>query len=277
MIQKIAKPKNSQVLKGTPLAYPAGVSERYYLQLEALIMRMTATTKRDLLGLFQEKHAQVFFAEDKSISASARILMNALRRYVDNLFAKYAPEIADKMASGADKASEVGLGFSLREMSQEFTFSTNFITPVMRDILQATITENVGLIKSIATQYLDQVQGAVMRSITTGNGLADLVPFLAAQEGVTLRRARLIANDQVRKAYSNLNRGRMEKLGVEQFEWLHSSGNQFPRKLHIEMSGNVYSFNDLPVIDEKTGERGIPGQLINCKCRIRPVIVFSET
>jgi hypothetical protein len=35
------------------------------------------------------------------------------------------------------------------------------------------VTENVGLIKSIPTQYLGGVQGAVMRSITTGNGMQD--------------------------------------------------------------------------------------------------------
>ncbi|RIQ43658.1 phage head morphogenesis protein, partial [Bordetella avium] len=30
-----------------------------------------------------------------------------------------------------------------------------------------------------------------------------------------------------------------------------------------------------PIIDKTTGERGLPGQLINCKCRMRPVIDFS--
>ena len=48
------------------------------------------------------------------------------------------------------------------------------------------MTENVGLIKSIPAQYLNGVQGAVMRSITTGNGMQDLVPYLQKHKGITL-------------------------------------------------------------------------------------------
>jgi len=68
----------------------------------------------------------------------------------------------------------------------------------------------------------------------------------------------------------------MEKVGVKKFKWLHSGGGQKPRKDHIEMNGNIYSFDDLPVIDKRTGERGIPGQAINCRCRMAPVIEFDN-
>jgi uncharacterized protein with gpF-like domain len=31
----------------------------------------------------------------------------------------------------------------------------------------------------------------------------------------------------------------------------------------------------LPVIDPRTGERGIPGQAINCRCVMRPLVEFK--
>ena len=68
----------------------------------------------------------------------------------------------------------------------------------------------------------------------------------------------------------------MEKLGLKKFEWLHSGGGHHPRPDHVAMSGNIYSFTSLPIIDSKTGERGIPGQAINCKCVMRPVIEFEQ-
>jgi SPP1 gp7 family putative phage head morphogenesis protein len=98
---------------------------------------------------------------------------------------------------------------------------------------------------------------------------------LQEYEGVTLRRARNIALDQTRKAYNNINKGRMQAIGVQKFEWVHSGGGQKPRELHIELDGQVFSFDDLPVIDERTGERGIPGQAINCRCTMVPVIEFE--
>jgi uncharacterized protein with gpF-like domain len=42
------------------------------------------------------------------------------------------------------------------------------------------------------------------------------------------------------------------------------------------MDGNVYSFDDPPIIDKNTGERGIPGQAINCRCFMVPVIEFED-
>src|SRR5262249_44803197 len=123
--------------------------------------------------------------------------------------------------------------------------------------------------------YLNGVQQAVMRSITTGNGLKDLVPFLQKHRGITLRRARIIAEDQTRKAFSNISRIRMERVGIKEFEWLHSRGSLHPRKLHIDYSGKTFSFENPPIIEERTGERGFPGQAINCKCRMRPVVRFA--
>jgi uncharacterized protein with gpF-like domain len=39
----------------------------------------------------------------------------------------------------------------------------------------------------------------------------------------------------------------------------------------------VYSFDDLPVVDERTGETGIPGQAVNCRCTMSPVFDFLRT
>jgi uncharacterized protein with gpF-like domain len=86
----------------------------------------------------------------------------------------------------------------------------------------------------------------------------------------------MIATDQTKKSFSALSKARMEKIGVQSYRWLHTSGSRHPRKLHIEMSGNVYRYDDPPIIDERTGERGIPGQAINCACRMQPILQFTE-
>lgn len=267
--------KPDKALKGTPLNYSAGAAERYFAQLRPLILKMSAVTQKELKRLFKEQHAQEYFAQDASVSSQSRILMNALSARFDDMFGLKAKGISENVADQASKTSAAALKISLKEISEGFTLKTDFLTGELNEILNATVAENVGLIKSIAAQYLTAVQGSVMRSITTGNGLADLVPFLNHYEGVTLRRARLIAHDQTRKAFSNINRARMDKIGIKQFEWLHSAGGQVPRKLHVQMSGNIYSMDDPPVIDEKTGQRGFPGQLINCRCRMIPVINFD--
>ena len=88
--------------------------------------------------------------------------------------------------------------------------------------------------------------------------------------------AKNVALDQTRKAYQSMNAERMRAAGVKSFEWIHSGGGQKPRPDHVAMSGNVYRYDNLPVIDKRTGERGIPGQAPNCRCTARPVLDFGD-
>jgi SPP1 gp7 family putative phage head morphogenesis protein len=203
--------------------------------------------------------------------------MNALQSKFSKMFADLARPLAESMVFQSAKASSVAVSSSLKELSGGLTIKADTLkSGPVSDILKASVAENVGLIKSIPANYLDNVRGAVMRSITSGNGLQDLVPFLERQEGVTKRRAENIALDQTRKAYQSINDERMKAAGVQEYEWVHSGGGQKPRPHHVEMSGNIYRYDDPPVIDPNTGERGTPGQVPNCRCTSRPVLRFGD-
>lgn len=263
-------------LAGQPLNPSAAAAARYERRLRKMIDHMTLETLREVTELFDSQPAKVYFAQDASLSSQARILTNKLKDKFDGLFGYSAKALAEDTARAANQSSESALKASMKQLSGGLSLNTDFLTAELGEIMTATIAENVALIKSIPAQYFTDIQGAVMRSITTGNGLADLVPFIKKHKGVTDRRAHLIANDQTRKAFSNINRSRLQNMGVSKFKWLHSSGGQTPRKLHEQLNGHIFSFNDLPIIDKKTGERGIPGQLINCRCRMIPVIDFND-
>lgn len=237
---------------------------------------MSKRTQKAVIRLFKGKTAQEFFAQDASIASQARILTNKLMETFDQLFADHAKPLAEKMLRNANKLSAINLQSSLKTLSRGLTLKTNFVTAGLKDITKAAVAENVALIKSISEYYLGSVQKTVLRSITTGNGLQDLMPALKKFKGITERKAKDIALDQTRKVYNAINSERMQSVGIKEFEWLHSGGGQKPRIDHIEMNGNIYSFDNLPVIDKKTGERGIPGQAINCGCTMRPIIRFDN-
>lgn len=275
--QRWANTFKPNVIKGNTLNPNAAVEARYYDKLAKLIDRMTANVEKQIKSLFKDTTAKEYFAADASISSQARILTNALNKKFNDLFADVAKPTAEQVAEQSDKASNAAVKSSIQQLSGGLQMSTAILqSGSLNEILNATVTENVSLIKSISQKYLSNVQGAVMRSITTGNGLQDLVPFLEKQKGITLRRARMIASDQTRKAFNGLSKGRMQAVGIKKYEWLHTAGSNHPRKEHIRMSGNIYRFDEPPVIDENTGERGIPGQLPNCRCRMKPVLDFNE-
>lgn len=265
---------NSPTFTGGQLHPPASVSARYVIALSRITAQMTAQVKRDVLKLFNAGHDH---AMDATISSQSRILVSALRGKFDDLFAKKSKVFARAMLNATERASATNMHSSLEQLSGGLSLKTKVYTTEVMNVYKASIAENVSLIKSIPTDYFNQVEGSVMRSITTGNGLQDLIPALEKYEGVTHRRAKNIALDQTRKAYNSINRSRMQAIGVEQFQWHHSGGGANPREDHVEMDGNIYSFNALPVIDQRTGERGIPGQAPNCRCTMSPCFQFSPS
>lgn len=286
--QKWAKGRDV-TLRGTPLNYNASRQLKYKRAIERLVKEMTDITTREVKRLFNGETAEEFFdqqevaAMDASIASKAKKLMNSLAKRFDQLFGRKAPVLAERMVNGEEAASTSALHSSLKQLSGGLTLKTSVVPKGMEDVTSSLVTENVNLIKSIPEAYLKDVTGAVMRSITFGNGLQDLVPSLMKYAGITYRRAKNIAEDQTRKAYNSINKQKMQAIGFTQFEWLHSGGGQKPRDSHIAMSGNIYSFDDLPVINQENvdkgyeaPERGIPGQAINCRCRMIPVVNFDE-
>lgn len=268
-----------ETLRGKPLFISGAIATRYFERMDVLIERMTGEIKRQVARLYMA-HAgdSVAWAMDASVASQARILSNAMKAKYDKLFADMAGPAAEAMLDQTDRDSSQKLGISLKEMSGQMTLRTDVLNDGLRDVLVSTVVENVNLIKRIPQTYLDNVTGAVMRSIQSGNGLADLTPELD-KYGVTIRNwAKNVALDQTRKAYNGINRGRMEALGVNEFEWVHSGGSNHPREYHRDvLNGEIFSFDDLPHLDgPNQGERGIPGQAPYCRCTMRPIFRFDD-
>lgn len=242
-----------------------------------MVERMAKETAREITKLFKTPAARdAGFTADASFASMAARLIRELHKRFNVLFSKSAGGLAEALAHGISRQTAVGLEQSLKHVSGGVTLKTDVLSGPVADVVKASIKQNVALIKSIPQKYFLDIEGAVMRSIQSGRGMADLQPHLEKSYGITKKRAGLIARDQTSKATTAINRARLQKLGVKKFKWLHSYGGKEPRLLHKDvLNGNVYSFDDLPVIDERTGERGLPGQLINCRCRMVPVLEFK--
>jgi len=271
-----AKRKQAPVFVGGALRPNAAVGIKYAARLEKLTRQMIETVRREVLRLFEGPVGRQHLGMDASLASQARMLTDKLTRRFEELFAKAAKPMAESMLSGAEKSTKSSLHSSLQQLSGGLSLKTSVMNTPLQEVYKASVAENVALIKSIPAEYLQKVQGSVMRSITTGNGLQDLIPALEQYEGQTYRRARNIALDQTRKAHNSINKQRMQALGVKKFKWIHSGGGAHPREDHVLMDGQIFDFDNLPVIDKRTGERGIPGQAPNCRCSMAPVFAFGD-
>lgn len=143
-------------------------------------------------------------------------------------------------------------------------FTVKFqLSPNIEDILEASVKENVGLIKSIGVDYLERVQQQVWSGVASGYDLGQIAKDLSKSYGISDRRAKNIARDQGAKAHAIIERERRKEAGITQAVWLHSHAGKVPRPSHVKANGKVFDIEKGLYLD---GVWTLPGVQINCKC-----------
>ncbi len=260
------KRKGYKVLK--PVHPNAGIAALYRRKLDALVAEMANSYRHWLVARYRA---------NPPIAADAALPARDLERQLSELgrqwarrFDEAAPRLARWFSQSAERRSMRSLDRILRDAGMSVEFKMN---PEMRDAFQATVTENVGLIRSIASEYHTQVEGLVMRSVSAGRDLESLTNELQARFGVTRRRAALIARDQNNKATAVFVRVRQKQAGIKKAVWLHSHGGKEPRKTHLANSGKPYDPEKGWYDPDPRVRRNIwPGELINCRCVSRSIV-----
>lgn len=265
---------NDTVMRGTPIKPPVAVEVRYRDTLQSLVKRMADETRNKLDRLYDSTTAEEYFAEDASISSKAKKTMRDLWKKYQKLFNQRAVDIATSFANQVDSSSSASVHSSMKKLSGGLSLGTRKLDADTKEIMKASINENVALIKSIPQKYLGRVEGTVMRSITHPEGRNYLTRELAKSYDITKKRAKFIASDQTRKLNQAVSAGRLQKLGVKKFEWVHVS-NSHPRELHEKLDGKIFDWDKPPVIQKNPEIRGYPAQLPGCHCEALPVFEFD--
>jgi uncharacterized protein with gpF-like domain len=291
--------KQRNILKGKPLNFNVGIQKWYVKELLKLVDDLTQEVYKEIKPLYKEYKEQITFTEDASISSQTRMKLNSLRDMFEKKFKDRGKTFAERMVRKTNRNANKTFWSMMNDMlkSQDkvkkaggFLMKGSVITPEKEEVIKALVYENTSLITNIQTHYFEQITGVVMRSIENGLGVGHIEEELNKYRGMTKRRARNIALDQTRKAYNSINLRNMQDAGVQKVEWVHSGGSQKPRSYHMTkwdgvsglkdgkpngLNGFIYSIDKPPVIDLKTGERGNPGQLPYCHCRMAALVEFD--
>lgn len=246
----------------------AGLTARYQKRLDAMVTAMHRSLVFWLSATWRKKPPELA-QDDVAGESAARMLrdeMEGLSGRWQSQFDKAAEELAEYFSRASFERSDAQLKDILRRGGFTVQFQSS---AAIEDALQATIGEQVGLIKSIAQQHLSQVEGMVMRAVTSGGDLGTLTKGLEERYGVTRRRAAFIARDQVAKSNAVITRVRQQELGITTAKWLHSAGGRHPRPTHVAASGKTYDVEKGMYLD---GAWIRPGELPNCRCVSRSIV-----
>jgi len=140
---------------------------------------------------------------------------------------------------------------------------------VTKQIVQASVQENIQLISSIEGSYAKRASRIIENSLLKGNDfssirseLLDLGGFKSQYQGTEIRRAKLIARDQTQKLTATLDRARQQSTGITHYFW-DTTGDRRVRPSHQANDGKRFAYDNPP-------PTGHPGEEIDCRCVQRP-------
>lgn len=283
-----------QILKSDIFTYSPALERQYRMELKGLVDKMLKEVSEKLVAAYRKNKSGFTFATDGAFTNIDDQLKDLEKKYRE-LFARQGEEAAKRMVLRQlkyNRSSFTKIMKKLMPTDEEIpTLAGSVIPRDLEQVIKASILENVSLIKSIESKYFEQITGSVARSMQAGGSIKQLRQEILHYNGMTRRRADIIANDQTRKAYMSINLRNMSKAGIQKVEWVHSGGGYSVREYHYRkwdgvsgkddgrpngLNGYIFDIDKPPVIQFQQGKqpevRGYPAQLPNCKCVLRAIV-----
>lgn len=270
--------KRDKAIAPIPASFNAETA--YREKLQAAIRKMSASYQYWLAGRYreaQEANVEAGLIPDLAQDAAPKGTSNRLfkelerlRKYWDNYFTDIAKRLAGGAVNDLYKANKTAWAGQVRKAGFDIAMQ---LTKPQAVILDASVRENVALIKSIPAQFHTQVEGSVNRGFVAGRDLDAIAKELVKHEGVSTRRAAFIARDQSNKLTAQMNSARQGQLGLQWAVWKHSSAGKEPRANHQRASREEWIYDTQVGIDfgDNFGHV-LPGVAINCRCGCRTLI-----
>ncbi len=262
---KLRKPRRQRLPLGAErqlrARYLKALQEAISLARERLLPRLPEIERRALITVDAHRIDVETWADTVS-------------RIVDEMRSVYEPIAAGLGGSAGAAAQEVdafnraAIGGQMRGVLGVDVFVAE---PQLAAMLAASTKENVGLIKSVPATFFDEVEATVLRQFRSGQRAASIAPEIARRFGVSESRAAFIARDQVSKLNGDLTRMRQAEMGVPGYIW-RTSLDERVRPRHAQLEGTKQSWDDPPIVDQRTGRRAHPGGDFNCRCTAEPDI-----
>lgn len=213
-------------------------------------------------------------AANKALKSSYKL--SAFSAFAVKKIAEIAPKInvfcGDFINSiNVDCTKKLNNAFA--ELELGITLNPIIYKEQVADILETSVIKNANLIKTIPQQYLNQVSQDFSDVITGNMSSGALEKKIEERYGLSKKRAKMIVSDQTAKIYADITRTRALELGLNKFQWLHTSGSIKPRPIHLELNNQVFEWDKPPITNDKN-ERHLPASEINCKCIAKIVIDF---
>lgn len=145
----------------------------------------------------------------------------------------------------------------------------------LNDFVSVQAQKNAGLISTIPTEFIGDVERIVMNGLTEGRTYRDIVHDIVGVDASVLSkfrgRLRTIARNETSTLIAQLDKERSERLGIKRGIYI-TSGDESVRPCHRELNREEFDLSK-GAWSKTCGKFIFPGITdINCRCTFSPII-----
>ena len=271
-LKDLIKRKSKKPIKLNKIQYPKMIEAEYYKALKSISDNMKRIVKEDLLPVLKAKQSE--YTAD-GIVEDIMIIFDRLRAFESPFM---AIQTASKMVRSIDKISLEKLRTSI---NQRFSIDMPdmFAREGIEKFVTASIAKNATLIKSIPSEFIKDIETKIYNGVSSGSAYKTIEESIIGIDGITSsfgkleNRVKLIARNEVSTITGQINKQRLQSIGVSKFIW-QSSNDERTRDSHADLDGQAFSYDDLPT--NENGQEIYPSSEINCRCTSIPVFEIED-
>ncbi len=168
-----------------------------------------------------------------------------------------------------------------KSFQNEFSKKIHPIEPINKTItreMQLNISKDYSnslnkYIKDFTNEEIQKIRILVQKQATLGSRSSVLKEILIKEYNISENKAKFLAKQEMSLFTASLQKAEFRQYGAKKFKW-HTSQDERVRAEHKLLNGQIFSFDNLPIIDTRTGQRGIGGEAFGCRCTISPIFDF---
>lgn len=147
------------------------------------------------------------------------------------------------------------------------------LTPKQKRIIAEEYTNNMQFfVKDWAEDRISEMRQKIQQLVLKGYRADQVEKLLINEYNVAKHKAKFLAENETNIMLSEYKKVTYQSMGSKKFIWRTITDGK-ERELHKELNGTTWNWDNPPVIDERTGQTGLPGQTYNCRCQAQPIFV----
>lgn len=157
----------------------------------------------------------------------------------------------------------------LEKISKDYL--TTIDLPIRKKLLREFEDEAIKVVENFEQDVIERLREKINVMILEGRSRESVKKAIIGELKISQTRAKFIARQETALLTTKFKKSQYQQYGVNTYKWV-TVGDHKVRERHNELNGEIISWDQPPVVDEKTGRRAHAGEDFNCRCQAFPIV-----